>query len=151
MSGRIVLDTSVVIEYINSAGKLHLQASAIFDAVSKGSLRAIVPAPVLAETFYVSTRIYSSLGALNPEEKAERLVTWINNHPHVDVPRNFYLDLEAGKMKLRYGISLTDCYVLAASKVYRAKAVFKKREKEMESIEHALRKELEVVFLEDYL
>ena len=54
-------------------------------------------------------------------------------------------------MKLRYGISLTDCYVLSASKIYRGRAVFRKREKEIEGIIDLLRNEVEVVFLEDYL
>ena len=150
MSSRVALDSSVIIEYIDRAGRLHEQASAIFKALSEGRLRAVVPGPVLAETFYVAFRIYSSLGLPDPMERAERLVDWIDKHPQVDVPRNFDLDLEAGKMKLKYGLSLTDCYVLAASKMRGAKAVFRKREREMEGVEDALKKELEVVFLEDY-
>jgi Predicted nucleic acid-binding protein, contains PIN domain len=150
VSVKVILDTSVIIEYINRAGKLHKQASTIFKALNEGRLRAAVPSPVLAETFYVAVRIYSSMGLPDPVERAEKLVNWIDKHPQVDVLRNFDLDLEAGKMKLKYGVSLTDCYVLAASKIHKAKAVFRKREKEMESIEDLLRKELEVIFLEDY-
>jgi predicted nucleic acid-binding protein len=111
-------------------------------------MRAVVPGPVLAETLYVAFRIYSSMGLLDPVERAEKLFNWIDKHPQVDVLRNF--DLEAGEMKLKYGVALTDCYVLAASKIFRTRAVFREREKEMESIEDVLREELEVVFLEDY-
>ena len=57
------------------------------------------------------------------------------------------LHLEAAKVKLKYGIALADCYVLALSKIKNSKAVFRKREKEMsEQIE----KDFDVVFLEDY-
>lgn len=43
------------------------------------------------------------------------------------------LALEAGRAKLKYWLALADCYVLAASKIYRAKALFRKREGEMKT------------------
>ena len=82
-ASRVVLYTSVVVAYINRGGRLHEQASAIFDAISRGRLKGIVPGPVLVEVFYVAARTYSSLRALDLEGKAERLVSWIYRHPMI--------------------------------------------------------------------
>jgi hypothetical protein len=111
-------------------------------------MRAVVPGPVLAETLYVAFRIYSSMGLLDPVERAEKLFNWIDKHPQVDVLRNF--DLEAGEMKLKYGVALTDSLCPWQPQRYQDEGCLQEREKEMESIEDVLREELEVVFLEDY-
>lgn len=70
---RVVLDTGVIIEYVDLKGSLHEQARAVFDAVVSGRLEALIPHPVLAETFYVAVRIYSSLGVRDPLARAARL------------------------------------------------------------------------------
>ena len=60
------------------------------------------------------------------------------------------LAVEAGKAKLTYALALTDCYVLAASKIYSCKALFKKPEREMLKNIDSLKKEYEIIFLTDY-
>lgn len=57
------------------------------------------------------------------------------------------LSVEAARLKLKYGIALTDCYVLALSRLEGCKAIFRKREKILEEIEE----DFEVIFLEDYV
>jgi hypothetical protein len=87
------------------------------------------------------------MGLPDPVERAEKLFNWIDKHPQVDVLRNF--DLEAGgdEAKIRGSSHQSLC---PGGLKNRAKAIFREREKEMESIEDVLREELEVVFLEDY-
>lgn len=72
--------------------------------------------------------------------------------PTVTVPAaSKDLAIEAGRAKLRYCLSLTDCYVLAASQVYKCKALFKKPESEMiAKIGHFKLLAYSIVFLEDY-
>mgnify|MGYP000038164652 CR=1 FL=1 len=148
---RIVLDTSVIIEYIDRKGILHEQAKIIFNAILKGKLAAIIPHPVLSETYYVATRIYRFLGLNEPEQRAVKLVEWLYHLPTISI-RGLDLDLvvEVGLVKMKYGLALTDCYVLASSKVYGGKAVFKKREREMLKHISEIEKNYQVVFLEDY-
>ncbi len=151
MTSRVVLDTSVIVEYVNKAGEYHEQAKIVFDAILQGKLEAVIPHPVLAETYYVVARMYRALKLEKPEERACMLVEWLYR---ISTPaaKSYHLEvaLEAGKAKLKYKIALTDCYVLAAAKVYGGKAVFRKREREMLNVIREIEKEYPVIFLEDY-
>ena len=123
------------------------------EALRAGRLEAIIPHPVLSETFYVAARVYSKLGVGNPEERASKLVEWLYKLPTTGVVgESIDLALEAGRAKLRYGLALTDCYVLASSKLYGAKALFRKREREMKArgVLDSLARDYDVLFLEDY-
>lgn len=51
LRARAVLDTGVIMEYINKAGRLHERASLIFKAINAGKLEAIISSPVILETF----------------------------------------------------------------------------------------------------
>ncbi|MCE4613129.1 MAG: PIN domain-containing protein [Desulfurococcales archaeon] len=150
---RVVLDTGVVVEYIDLKGALHEQAWIVMESVKAGRLEAVIPHPVLSETFYVAARIYSKLGARDPEERALKLIEWLYRLPTVSiVGETLDLALEAGRAKLKYGLALTDCYVLASSKLYNARALFRKREREMGAgkVLRSLTRDYEIVFLEDY-
>jgi len=78
-------------------------------------------------------------------------VEWLYHLPTISI-RGLDLDLiiEIGLVKMKYGLALTDCYVLASSKVYGGKAVFKKREGGMLKHIPETEKKYQVVFLEDY-
>ncbi|MEM0023411.1 MAG: PIN domain-containing protein [Thermofilaceae archaeon] len=146
---RVALDTSVVVEFIDLKGRFHKQAEAIFASLLAGRLEAVVPHPVLAETYYVAVRVYSTRGLLDAEKRAEELVKWLAALPTVVVVEGAELAVEAGLAKLKLGLALTDCYVLAAAKLARGKALFRSREAEMVKAGERL-KEYNVVFLEDY-
>jgi len=60
------------------------------------------------------------------------------------------LALESGRIKRDFGLTLTDSYVIAAAKLHKGKALFKKRETEMSKQISSLVKEYPLVFLEDY-
>jgi len=148
---KVVIDTSVIIEYIDLKGKYHKQATSVFSAISSGKIQAIIPHPILTESYYVSSRIYQQLNIGNPEIRAQKLIKWLYTHPTIIIPNiGLKLAIEAGDTKQRYGLALTDCYVLAASRIYNCKALFTKREKEMLKKIDDIKREYNVIFLEDY-
>lgn len=146
---KVVLDTSVIVEYIDLMGRYHRQAEAIFTGVLAGKLEAVIPHPVLAETYYVAARVYAASGAPDPERIAGELVRWLVALPAVEVAEGAELAVEAGSLKLKLGLTLTDCYVLAAAKLAGGRAVFRSREAGMSRVAGQL-KEYGAVFLEDY-
>ncbi|MCS7365222.1 MAG: PIN domain-containing protein [archaeon GB-1867-035] len=148
---KIVLDTSVIIEYIDKKADYHQQAKTIFNTITQGKLEAIIPHPTLTETYYVAKKIYKTLKTKNPQQKAKKLIEWLYRHSQIQIKGlNLQLALEAGKIKLKYNIALTDCYVIASTKIYNAKAIFKKREKELQNKITNIQKEYPIIFLEDY-
>ena len=147
---KAAIDTSVIVEYVDRKGKYHDQAEAVFDALKAGQLGLIIPHPILAETYYVTATIYGKVGVESPRSRASSLIEWLSRHPSVHIPSEVGLDLEAGEAKLEHQIALTDCYVLAASKVFECQAVFRRREREMLSCIGALEKAYRLLFLEDY-
>jgi len=147
----VSLDTGVIVEYIDLKGKLHRQAEAIIEKVLAGKLLAIIPHPTLAETYYVSARIYEKLGLDTPDQRSEELVKWLYKSPNFALEEpSFELALLVGRIKRRFNLALTDAYVIATSKLYKGKAVFRKREREMVEKLTELTKSYDIVFLEDY-
>lgn len=145
------MDTSVIIEFVDLKGDLHEQAQAVFSALLAGKLENILPHPILTETYYVASKLYHKLKVENPQLVASKLIEWLYRLPTTMIPsENTNLAIETGKAKLNHGLALTDCYVLAASKIYNCKALFKKPEREMIKNMDALKKEYQILFLEDY-
>jgi len=149
---KVALDTSIIIEYIDSKSEFHEQAETLFSALLAGKLEAALPHPILAETYYVATRLYRHLKLENPEATASSLVEWLSRLPTVIIPNEtIELAVETGKVKLDYRLALTDCYVMAASRILGCKALFKKPEKEMLENLEALKRDYAILFLKDYL
>ncbi len=146
MSDRVSIDTGVFIEYIDLRGSFHKLARVLIGSLHR--MKVYLPGVILAETCYVAARIYKTLGFSNFWEKALKLVEWLNGHPSIHINRSFNLDVEAAKVKIQYGLALTDCYLLALSKIRNSTAIFRKREKEMPP---DLEKEFKILFLEDYV
>jgi len=110
---RLAMDTSVIIEYIDTKGELHEQAEIAFSALLSGKLEVVLPHPILAETYYVAAKLYDKLKIENPQRAASKLIEWLYRLPTTIVPNaDVNLAIEAGKAKLNYGLALTDCYVL---------------------------------------
>lgn len=146
MSARVSIDTGVFIEYIDLKGSFHKLAQALINSFHR--IEVFLPGVILAETCYVAARIYKTLGFSNFLEKALKLVEWLNGHPSIQINRSFDLDVEAAKIKTQYNVALTDCYLLAMSKVKDCIAIFRKREKEMPP---NIEKDFNILFLEDYV
>lgn len=161
----IVLDTGVLVEYIDLEGNFHSEATAVVESILSGKAIAIVPNVVFAEFFYVATRLYERLDkskmkrkeedAEIPEVRAEKLVRWLFNSPNVLMPENsLELALVVGRIKKRFSLALPDSFVLACAQLNKCKAVFKSVEEEMERGKklELLKEQAEfgLVFLEDY-
>lgn len=145
---KVSLDTGVIIEYIDLSGSLHKEAEAVVQSILNGKLTAIIPHPVLAETFYVSARIYEELGLNNAEDRAEKLVEWLYRSPNFIITEpSLELAALTGRIKRKYGLALTDAYVLASSKIYQAKALFRAKEGEFKKKFEELSSEYDIVFL----
>jgi predicted nucleic acid-binding protein len=148
---KAVIDTSVIIEYIDRKGELHEQAKQIISTLLTNKLEGVVPHPTLAETYYVTTRLYRALGLENPQINAIKLIEWLYRLPTILIPNlDLSLAIEVGKAKLSYRLALTDCYILATSKLFNCTALFKKREREMVDQLDDMQKNYQLVFLEDY-
>ena len=149
---KAVIDTSVIIEYIDRKGELHEQAKHIISTLLTNKLEGIIPHPTLAETYYVATRLYRALGLESPQTIAKKLIEWLYRLPTIIIPNHdLSLAIEVGKAKLVYRLALTDCYILATSTLFNCKALFKRREREMVDRLDDLQKNYQLVFLEDYL
>jgi predicted nucleic acid-binding protein len=137
---------------VDLTGVFHSQAEAIIRGILAAKLVAIIPHPVLAETYYVSCRIYEKIGLDKPEARAEMLVDWLCHSPNfMTADSSVMLAKIAGQVKRDFGLALTDAYVIAASKIQGGKAVFRTREAEMKKNMGRLLKKHELVFLEDYV
>ena|SRR5579864_2719981 len=141
-------DTGVIVEYANLDGLFHNEAQAVFQSVIAGKLNVVIPHPILAETYYVSVRIYKTLGFDDFTKRAKKLVQWLYSAPNISLAEpSLELAIHAGEIKDRFGISMMDSYVLAASRISRGKAVFRTEESEMKKKLGDLRKRFDVVFL----
>ncbi len=138
-------------EYIDKKAKFQDQAKGVFSAILEGKIEAIITYPTLSETYYVSERIYQKLGIAKPQSLSAELVEWLFRLPSVTMAKeNKELAIEAGNAKLKYCLALTDCYILAASRVYGCKALFRMPEEEMIGKLAELRKAYQLIFLADY-
>ena len=141
-----MIDTGVFIDYIDRKSPFHAPAKTVIDSI--GRLEVLLPHITVAEICYVTARVLREAGVSKYLEKSVEFVEWLQRHPAVEVASSVELDIEAAKVKLRYGIALADCYVLALSKLNDCKAVFRKREEEMPD---EIEEDFDVVFLEDYV
>lgn len=147
----VVLDTGVIAEFVNLNGEFNKQATIIFDAINSGSLTALLNPVTISELRYVLWRIYDKLAIKNSDKISKDFCEYIYYHPSVRVLQmSLELLLEAGSIKHRYALSLTDCFVLATSKLNRCKAVFRHKEDELEPVFKDLSNEFDLVFLQDY-
>ena len=147
----VALDTGTIVEYVDLDGTFHSQATAIFDSIRTGRILGLIAHPILAETYYVSLRVYERLQLEQPEKRARSLLEWLYRSPNIELAEpTLKLALTAGKLKKEFSLALTDAYVIASSKLYKGKAVFRTREKEIEERMSELGKSYNLVFLEDY-
>ncbi|MBS7248716.1 MAG: type II toxin-antitoxin system VapC family toxin [Candidatus Jordarchaeales archaeon] len=124
-----VLDTSVFIEHIVENAPFRSKAEELLRRGMRRETSVFVIPQVLSETLYVSSRIYRFAGVEEFNEKALEYVMWIAESFNVYDPVSLYVN--AGELRKRLGIALTDCYVIASAEALGAKAVFARPEKEM--------------------
>ena len=96
------MDTSAIIEYIDMKGELHEQAKLTFSALLSSKLEVLLPHPILAETYYVATKLYQRLKIENPQNVASKLIEWLYRLPTTVIPSgDTNLAIETGKAKLK--------------------------------------------------
>lgn len=139
---KLVLDTGVIVEYIISNSPLRPVLTKLFSSALRGANELYLSTVTLAETFYVARRIYEWAGVEQPEEAARDFLFFLEKHKALSlVQPNTETAVEAGKVKAFYRVSLADSFVLATAKIFNAKALFRKVEKEIEPYMKALKKE----------
>ncbi len=143
---KVVVDTGVFIDYIDKLSPFHEPAKTIVDAL--GQLEILLPSITLTEICYVTARILNAAGVSDYFKRAVEFVEWLNAHPSVQVVDDIQLRIRTAELKLKYGMALADCYVLALANRENCSAIFRKREREMPK---RILREFDLVFLEDYV
>lgn len=142
-----VLDTSVIIEYIDEESPYRGDVEKLFKYIISRGVEAYIPSVTLSEVLYVATRIYKEARSKFPNRDAENFVLWLWKHPYINiVDVTPEISLEAGEIRKSIKISLIDCYVLATAKNMGIPPLFLKLEKEMEKYIEKL-KEYRIEFL----
>ncbi len=144
---RIVLDTSVLIEYIVLRSPYRPVVIELFKKALAKQLELYVNVVTLSETLYVASRIYQVAKVDEPNREALDFIEWIRSKTRV-INVDEGIALRAGELKKQLHIALPDCYVIAVAKTIDATPLFKKPEEEMKPIINDLRK-LGVKFLEE--
>ncbi|ABL87419.1 PilT protein domain protein [Pyrobaculum islandicum DSM 4184] len=144
---KLVLDTSVLVEYIVAKSPYRGLVESIFQRAARGELELYVNAVTLAETLYVASRIYNTAGVEDPNGEARNFVTWVARRADV-LDIDIHTSTLAGELKKRLKIALPDCLVIATAKRIGGTPLFKKIEAEMRDALDELRR-LGTAFLEE--
>jgi len=146
---KLAIDTSVWIESLCPSFAFYEKARALVDAVDKGHVFALVTPLTATEVFYISYRVYQELGLSGRDalKKSGELFDYMLSHPYILVHTDTSVMREAALVKIKYGIALSDSYLLALSHTQKALPVFCKVEKEMKEVLKSLRQEFNVGFL----
>jgi len=136
---RLVLDTSVIVEYIVDGRPYRTKVAKLFEKAEKGELELFISAVTVSETLYVASRIYRKAGTSDPNSDAMDLLDWVSRRARI-VYVNEDIALIAGELKKKLRIALADCYVIATAKAINAVPLFRSEEKEMEPFIEELRR-----------
>jgi predicted nucleic acid-binding protein len=127
---RIVLDTSVLIEYILSGSPYRPKVISLLNRAVSEDLKLFINTITLSEVLYVTSRIYEAAGLKNPNVEALHFVEWVKRKAAiVDIDEN--IAMRAGELKKQLRIALPDCYVISTAEAIDAAPLFKRQEREM--------------------
>ena len=121
LKGTVVFDAGVIIEMLFSSAS----GKAIKDLLIKGVIEAITTETAILETEYILCR---KLGCSEAVDRIEKLIA--SNYIMIK-PLNTILEI-ATQYKCRRALSLPDCQVLALAQLFKAPAIFAKREEEID-------------------
>jgi predicted nucleic acid-binding protein len=144
---RIVLDTSVLVEYILSRSPYRPKVISLLNRAMSGELKLFINTITLSEVLYVASRIYRAAGLEDPNMEALHFVEWIKGRADV-VNIDEGIAMRTGELKKQLRIALPDCYVISTAESMDAAPLFKKQESEMTPIVNILEK-LGVLFLDN--
>jgi len=146
-TSRLVLDTSVLVEYVVENAPYRNTVVDLFNKARKGDVDLIINLVTLSETLYITSRIYQYAHTPDPNTEALNYIFWIKGLAKVVEP-TYEIAITAGELKKKLHLSLADCYVIATGKAMNAAPLFKFVEKEMKPVLNELRK-LNVLFLSE--
>ena len=144
---RLVLDTSVLVDYIVLKSPYRTKVAKLFNKASTDKLELYINTVTLSETLYVASRIYQAADAENPNREAADLIDWIKNRAKIIIVDEA-IALRAGELKKQLHIALPDCNVISSAEAVYATPVFKNVEEEMKPVIEKMRK-LNVKFLDE--
>jgi len=144
---KIVLDTSVLVEYIVENAPYRDIVVDLFNRAKEKKVDLIVNSVTLGETLYIASRIYEHAGIPNPNTEAFNYILWVKGLVRI-VENDYEVAITAGELKKELHLSLADCYVIATGKIMNAVSLFRTIEKEMRGVLNKLRK-LNVLFLSE--
>jgi len=143
---RIVLDTSVLIEYILSKSSYRPKVISLLNRAMSGDLKLFINTITLSETLYVASRIYQAAGLEDPNMEALHFVEWIKGKSSI-VNIDEGIAMRAGELKKQLRIATPNCYVISTAEAVDAAPLFKRQESEMIPVLDILEK-LGILFLE---
>lgn len=142
---KYVVDTGVLVEYIVGDSSHRSAVADLLEGVLKKIADLYVTPITISEIIYVASRLYELAGVEKPNEEALDFVNWLTLRVKV-VEVTPDIAVEAGELKKKLRIALSDCYVIATAIKLQAKAFFLRPEKEMHEKIEMLR-ELPLAFL----
>ena len=135
----LVLDTSVLVEYIIKRSPHRETVSNLLEKASLGELDIYITTLTLSELLYITSRIYEIAGLENPNREALDYLEWIKQRTRtINITEE--IAIQAGELKKHLHLALADCTVIAAARTLKATPVFKKMEKEMKPVAKDLRR-----------
>lgn len=144
-SAKYVVDTGVLAEYIVRGSPHRSTVERLLEGVLEKTVELYVTSITISELIYVASRLYELAGVEKPNEEALNLIEWLTARTKkAEITPD--IELEAGELKKKLGIALSDCYVIATAINLQAEALFLKPEEEMLDRIKEL-KELPIAFL----
>lgn len=138
VSGKIALDSSVIIEMLISSP----QGEAVTGALISESAEAYSSEVNLAEAEYVLCR---KLGV----ETARSKINLLRRSNYITITDTESVSRIAAEIKCERALAIGDCYTLATAKLTGSKAIFAFREVELQREVTRRPCKVEVIFLED--
>ncbi len=121
----------------------------MFDRAARGEITLYTTSLVVAELLYVASRLYRAMNIQEPNQRVHEYIVWLQHYVGLKVLSiDSKLALEIGELKKKLKIALTDCSIIACSRLTNAIPLFRRIEKEMIPVLNELRR-LGVVFLEE--
>jgi predicted nucleic acid-binding protein len=144
---RLVLDTSVLIDYIILRSPYRLKVAKLLKGAPSRGVKLYVSVVTLSELLYVASRVYQAAGVKDPNGEALNFIEWIKGQAQI-IGVDESIALRAGELKKQLRIALPDCYVIASAEAVGATPLFRRVEEEMRPVLPRLRS-LGVKFLDE--
>jgi predicted nucleic-acid-binding protein len=114
MSTRKIPDTNIILRYLLADNEeQYLEISPFFKGLREGRQKALVPAEVIVEAFYVLTKVYDV-----PPKKAAGALKEILLYKGIDNKDRDILIEALNRYEYTSGLSLLDCLIWVKSEAY---------------------------------